>query len=386
VTALQIGSIYPDLDRRNQDRLARKPDGRPTLTAAGDTVPYDPMTLNMGKLTGLSSQADVHYGLSRTPKSDDPNTLKTRPWDFTIATGFPGPVETYAPDNAQIYTDLAILAALGDRPGGRTLSALWSGNAFHYIADCGNAVHTLQVGIYDIFVDATVQSWIRRLTSLFGLLGSAPSRNTIGIDILSNLHTGSERIFQMELVAAVRASEAGDSSALPAGMDRAIAALRIGDDSLRRVLADTLGRLAALTHVPDFGRAIASVVVDANVRDGAEVYRLTRIIVDPRLRKGRIAPDFDTIPDARFWPWINVDRRSGLLAFNVVHARGAARTTEALRTWWERYQRAIAVRGPRRAAMIEAVTARLVAERLAYLDAAEARRAAWLRAHERATR
>ena len=381
LTALQLGSIYPDLDRRNQNRFARSADGRIMLTPTGDTVPFDPMSLNMGKLTGLSSQAHAHYGLSRAPKSSDPATLKTRPWDFAVATGFPGPVETYAPDNAQLYTDLALLATLAGRPSWRTLGALWAGNAFHYIADCGNAVHTVQVGIYDIFVDATVQSWVRRLTSLFGLLGRAPSRNVIGIDILTNLHTGSERIFQMELLEVVGAAGSGDTAKLPAGMGRVLTALRTGDDSLRRVLSDTLARLGAATGVPDFGRAIADVVVDANVRDGAEVYRITRGIVDPRLRKGRVALDFDTIPDAAAWRWIAVDRRTGLAAFNTVHARGVARTIEALRVWWEAYRHLAASPASRHPAIIQTVVARLVAERLAYLDAAESRRRAWLSTH-----
>jgi len=386
LTALQMGSIYPDLDRRNQDRLARGATGRIILTASGDTVPFDPMSLNMGNLTGLSSQAHAHYGLSRSPKSDEPATLKTRPWDFAVATGLPGPVETYAPDNAQMYTDLAVLAALGGRPRWQALAALWAGNAFHYVADCGNAVHTVQVGIYDVFVDATIRAWIRRATTLFGLLGRAPSRNAIGIDILTSLHTGSERVFQMELLDAVRAAGSADTAALPAGMDRVLVALREGDDSLRRAMADTLRMLGAREPVPDFGRAIAEVVVDANVRDGAEVYRVTRQIVDKRLRQGRVSLDFDTIPDAAVWRWITADRRTDLAGFNTVHARGIARTVEALRTWWGVYRRLGAAPPSRRAALLEAVTTRLVAERLAYLDAAEARRRTWLALHSGPTR
>src|SRR5205085_7863023 len=158
----QLGSIYPDLDRRNQNRMLRDASGRPRLTTTGDTVPWDPMTLNMGRLTGLSSQGHAHGGLNRHAKSDDPATLKHEPWNFAIATGFPGPVETYAPDNAQAYTDLALLASAQGRPAWRTLGAFYAGNAMHYIADVGNAVHTVQVGIYPIFFDATIQAWLRR--------------------------------------------------------------------------------------------------------------------------------------------------------------------------------------------------------------------------------
>jgi hypothetical protein len=118
--------------------------------------------------------------------------------------------------------------------------------------------------------------------------------------------------------------------------------------------------------------------VEANVRDGAEVYRITRQVVDPRLRQGRVTLDFDTVPDAGVWRWIAVDRRAGLELFNTVHARGVARTVEALRAWWGLFQRASSTPPFRRAAVVEAVTERVVGERLRYLEAAEGRRRVWL--------
>jgi len=382
--ALQLGSIYPDLDRRNQDRLLRDAAGRPVLTSAGDSIPFDPMTLNMGKLTGLSSQAGAHYGLNRTPKSSDPATLRTAPWNFAVAPGFPGPVETYGPDNAQLYTDLALLAALG-APGGRTLSAFYAGNAFHYIADVGNAVHTVQVGIYPIFVDATVQYWLRRIVSLFGLIEQTKSRNAIGIDILTNLHTFSEHLYQAQLLEALGDKARGQLAAVPAPMRGALTALETGDDSLARVLADTVGALARAGPSPAFGRAIAVTLVDATVRDGAEVYRITRDIVSSRLRSGSIIVDFDTVPDARIWRFVRVKRgamvHTELDDFDAVHHRGIARTTSALRAWWAEYRREAAVPARQREAVIDAVMTRLVRERLDYLDAADARRARWIASH-----
>jgi hypothetical protein len=382
VTALQMGSIYPDLDRRNQARLLRGPDGAPRRTASGDTIPFDPMTLNMGRLTGLSSQGHAHYGLSRTPKSADPAILKKEPWNFAIPTGFPGPVETYGPDNAQIYSDLSALAALDGRPAWHTLSALYAGNAMHYVADVGNAIHTIQVGIYPIFVDATIQSLIRRFLTLFGLLGKAPSRNSIGIDIIGNLHSMSERLFETELTEAMREQGAGHSDSVRVSMRPSLRALEAGDDSLAGVLA------RALHEVPaggDYGRVIAYAVVDANVRDGAEVYRVTRDIIDTRARIGRIAMDFDTIPDEELWRFIRVHRgaviHTRLDDFNAVHARGLARTTTALRALWDRQVAVSATPPPARAALMDQVLTRLLSERLRYLAAAEARRSRWTAAH-----
>ncbi len=384
-TALEMGSIYPDLDRRNQNRLLRAPDGTLSRSASGDTVPFDPMTLNMGRLTGLSSQGHAHGGLNRHAKSTDPAVLKTEPWNFAIPTGFPGPVETYGPDNAQIYTDLSLLANLGGRPAWRTLSALYAGNAMHYIADVGNAIHTVQVGIYPIFFDATIQAWTRKALTLFGLLGTAPTRNSIGIDIVTNLHTLSESLFETELLEALRDQDAGHLDSVPASVRLALRALTRGDDSLGRAFADTLRLLHERGAMPDFGRAIAALTVDANVRDGAEVYRVTREIADRRLRIGRIAMDFDTVPEADLWRYVRVRRgdphHTALDDFNAVHARGIARTTSALRAWWEQYLLAIAAPAARKEALIDASLTRLLAERLRYLEAAEGRRHAWLAQH-----
>ncbi len=372
--ALSLGSIYPDLDRRNQARLLRDSAGEVVRTVRGDSVPFDPASLNMGSRTGLSSQAHAHYGLNRNPKSADPAILKSAPWDFAIATGFDGPVETWAADNAQVCSDLAVLAARWDPRAGRTLSAFWAGGAMHYIADVGNAVHTVQVGIYDIFVDATIQSWLRRAGTLFGLLGTAPTRNRIGLDILTNLHTLSEHLYQAQ----VQAQLGSPGGAGMVSMRGAARALEAGDDSLSAVLADTLRDITG-TSAPPFGRVIAWKVTDANMRDGAEVYRITREIAVRRVRTGRIVVDFDTVPDHRLRGFIRTPPGApdgGLDTFNQVHHRGLARTTSALRAWWTEYVRLAAV--PAASPTTDAIVARLVAERLLYLEAAEARRRTWI--------
>jgi hypothetical protein len=382
VSGLELGSVSPDLDRRNQDRLLRDSAGAVRLARNGDSIPFDPMTLNMGRLTGLSSQAHAHMGLNPGPKSADPATLKKEPWNFATAVAFEGPVETYAPDNAQLYTDLAVLAAIDGKPATRTLSALYAGNAMHYLADVGNAVHTIQVGIYPIFVDATIQYWIRRALKLFGLLGRSPSRNSIGIDIVSNLHTYSERLFETELVEAVRLDSLGRRTAVDPSMRPALDALRGGNDSLAQAIADTF---ASLGPTPDFGRAIATLTIRANMRDGAEVYRLTRDIISRPLRLGRTTMDFDTVPDARVWSFARVRRDTArhiaLDDFNAVHVRGLARTSTALRTWWLHYLLASHPAAADKARAADAILTRFLKERLAYLAAAEARRATWIAAH-----
>jgi hypothetical protein len=383
--ALQMGSVYPDLDRRNQDRLYRTADGKVVLTAKGDTVPFDPMTLNWGNLTGLSSQAAEHMGLNHEKHSSDPGVLAITPWNFVAATGYPtDSVESYAEPNAQMYTDLAYITALGGGPGSDMLSALFAGNAMHYIADVGNPIHTLQVGIKDIYSDATMQYWLGRLKTVFGLLGHTPSRNSIGIDILTNYHTLSEKLFQAELREAVRLDSAGKKDSIPAAMKGALEAFRTGDPGMRRVLTAVTVNQARKEAYPAYGSLIAGAVIDSGFQDGAAIYRLTREIAISRLRKAGVSIDFDTIPETRVWEFIR-DRsdpaiQAALDTFNIIQGRGLGRVYEAVTAWWNAYQ-GTRLMHTDRARVTDWIIARLIVARLNYLAYADARREDYINSH-----
>jgi hypothetical protein len=378
---LSLGSRFVDLDRRNQNRILRRSDGRVALALSGDTVPFDPMTLNMGRLTGLSSQAHAHYGLSNHPKSAEAEVHKREPWNFAVAIGWPGDVETYADANAQLYTDLAVLALLSRLPGSSGLSALYAGAAMHYIADVGNPVHTLQAGIYEIYVDATTERWKRRALRLFGLLGPTPSRNSIGVDILTNLHTLSEALFKHQLESALRRPDS-----VPPSMHQALAALDAGNSELRASLTRVLRSLRTRENrSPDFGRAVTAALIEAGLEDGSRLYRYTRALATTELRRGGAVVDFDTVPGERIWEFVRAPgttrTRATLTLFNEVQGRCLGRTVEALRMWWGQYATEAFLSPPDLGRRITTITARLVRDRLAYLDAADRRREAWLAQH-----
>jgi len=384
---LAIGNDFVDLDRRNQNRLLRDQRGEPIYTTTGDTIPFDPMTLNMGHLTGLSSQAHAHYGFNHDPKSTDPAVLKTRPWDFAVPLAFGDTVRTYAEDNAQLYSDLSDLAWLEGGHGSGALSVLYAGNAFHYIEDVGNAIHTLQVGLYSFFVDATLYHAWRRLVTLFGLLGPTPSRNSIGVDIVSNHHLLSEALFQSELMTALAQDARGHADSISPSMTDALRALREGDPKFRPVLQAAIQDANA--HLspgepPPIGAVVAAAVIEDGNRDGAEIYRLTRDMGVMRLRRSP-AIDFDTIPADQLWQFISrpgsaaTQRR--LAEFNEAQARGLGRVHDALNAWWDDYLALTATPRARRAALTERLVDRLVRARLIYLVAAERRRQAWIAQH-----
>jgi len=385
--ALEMGSVYADIDRRNQDRLFRTPDGRVVLTAQGDTVPMDPMTLNWGRLTGLSSQAHAHIGLNHEHHSSDPSTLSVTPWNFVVAVGFPtDSVESYAEQNAQMYTDLAYLAMLSGVSGADMLGDLYAGNAMHYIADVGNPIHTLQAGIEQFYSDATMQYWMHRLKTVFGLFGPTPSRNSIGIDILTNHHTFSEKLFQVELQQAWRLDSLGKRDSIPASMRGAIDGLRNGDPQFKQVLDGVVLSNAHKYWYPPFGSLIAGTLIDSSYQDGATIYRLTREIAAPQLHKLGVAIDFDTIPDAKVWDFMQ-DRsdpkiRAALDTFNLYQGVALGRVHDAITSWWDRYlttDRQTAAKD--RPALIDGLLKRVLREQLNYLNHADARRQDFIDAH-----
>ena len=383
--ALQMGSVYPDLDRRNQDRLFRTADGRVVLTAKGDTVPFDPMTLNWGNLTGLSSQASEHMALNHEVHSSDPGVLSMTPWNFVVAMGYPtDSVEAFAEANAQMYTDLAYITALAGGSGSDMLSAIFAGNAMHYIADVGNPIHDLQVGIKDIYTDATMQYYLGRLKTVFGLFGHTPSRNSIGLDILSNYHTLSENLFQAELQDAIRLDAAGKKDSIPPAMKDALDRLRTGDQGFRRVVNSAAMGAASKIAYPEYGRIIAGAVIDSSFEDGATIYRLTREIAVPSLHKAGVRVDFDTVPASRIWNYVR-DRndpavKAALDTLNYTQGRALGRVYEAITTWWNAYQGTRLMHADK-ARVADWIVARLCVQRLNYLAYADARREDYISIH-----
>jgi hypothetical protein len=383
--ALAMGSIWPDFDRRNQDRLFRGADGAPRLTASGDTIPFDPMTLNMGRLTGPSSQAHAHFGLNHMPKSSDPAIIRSSPWNYVVARGFPGEVETYAEQNTQIYTDLALLTLLEGGRGMSTLSSLYAGSAFHYLADVANAVHTLQGGTPGISNDVTLARIIRQIKAGFGLWGKVPSADELSVDILSNLRSLSEKIFQAELSEALSMAAQHNLDAIPASMQDAPTALTRGDTAMAVNYRSLVNHAMSDSRYPEFGRLLTAGVIDDSYESGAEILRLTRLMANNDVRRANEVIDFDTIPDAKVWTYVdnraNTTMQAALRKFNDLQIKGLKRANEAIVAWWYAYGLTAQPPASRRLDARNTILGRLVRQQLTYLTAAESRRARWIETH-----
>jgi hypothetical protein len=332
-------SRLPDDDYRNRARFRHDASRKVLQDPYGSPLPEDPATLEMGGLDGLSSQAHAHYGLPHLQFSDDPEVLKKDPRRFAI----PPTVHTFGAEYAEMYTDLAVIAQ--SLPGGSRLALVLAGAAAHHIEDVANQIHTVQVGVYDFFVDAKIESIKEELRSTGGLLRARPTFVSIGIDIIANHHTLLEALFAKHLFLA------GDSVA-------ALAEKAPPDDALRVAL----DKLSANCEA-GFGRAITEQLIERSSYEGAPVYAAIREVADRAL--SHVGHHFEDADDP--------DRfiRSGadLTNFYDLEVRGARRADQALAAWWTRFG---ACRGGPQ--FIEA----LIKDRLDALDAADARARAFV--------
>jgi hypothetical protein len=297
---LSLASRWPDEDRRNQNRFLRDARTHEVVKAKdGSPMPYDPATLDFGALTGVTSQAHAHYGLVEGPLSDDRAVLKREPWRYAV----PPTAHAYGPEFIALYTDLAALAAASDLPSAAWLEATFAGAAFHHLEDLCNQIHTVQVGTYEFFREAFVQSKLRDLETLGGLFGQRRSLRQIGVRLIANHHLLSEDYF----------------------------AKHLGElESVEIEQPDP-----EIANAPDLARAI----IGKSSREAPEVYRLAWRFSANALRDGVYGHEYDSArgddPDAFISH--TRDARAAITGFNAIELRGIRRAVTAVRAWQRRF-------------------------------------------------
>ncbi len=296
---LERASRWPDDDERNRHRYLRDPRTHEVVLASdGQPTPYDPATLDFGSLTGTSSQGHAHYGLVDGPLSDDPEVLKKEPWRFAV----PATAHAYGAEFVQLYTDLAALAARSGLPSAPWLQATFAGAAFHHLEDVCNQIHTVQVGIYEFFQSAFLQSKLRDLRTLGGLLGRRYSLREIGIRLISNHHLLSEDLF----------------------------AKHIGEVSLQIDQTDP-----EIAQAPDLTRAI----IDRSSREAAEIYRLAWRYSAKTLHDGISGHEYDGAKgdDPDQYVSATPEAKEAIRQFYALQNTGLRRAVTALREWQRRF-------------------------------------------------
>jgi len=384
-TALAMGSLWVSFDRRSDDRLFRGADGAVRLTASGDTIPFDPMTLNMGALTGRTSGNHARFGLNHLPKSSDESVLRSAPYNYVVAHAFPGGVDTYAEQNAQIYTDLSLLTLLEGGAGMQGLSSLFAGAAMHYLVGVSNPVNTLQGGPPGVYNDVTLARLIRQIKSGFGLWGVIPTREGIAQDIIANLHGMADKLFQAELSETMSLVAQGNTSGVPASLQNLPDALNRGDTVSAVAFHALVNNAIRESRFPEFGRLLTAAIIDEGYEDGPETLRFMRAMATNQVRRASVILDFDTIPDAQVWQFVanraSANTQRALRRFNDIQVRAIARANEGVVAWWYAYGLVANPPAARRTEMRNTVLGRMVHLQLTYLTAAETRRQEWIGTH-----
>jgi hypothetical protein len=296
---LERASRWPDDDERNRRRYLRDPRTREMVREPdGSPIPYDPATLDFGSLSGTTSQGHAHYGLIDGPLSDDPEVLKKEPWRFAV----PKTAHAYGAEFVRLYTDLAVLAGQSGLPSAEWLQAAFAGAAFHHLQDVCNQIHTVQVGIYEFFESAFLQSKLRDLRTLGGVLGERRSLKQVGLRLIANHHLLSEDLFAKHLA---------------------------------EVQLD-LGRPdSEIAAAPDLTRAI----IERSSREAPEIYRLAWRYSAKTLRDGISGHEYDGAkgddPDA--YVESTPEAQEAIRAFYAIEARGLRRAVTAVREWRRRF-------------------------------------------------
>ena len=286
---LARASRWPDDDERNRHRYLRD-DTTHEIVKAGDgsPMPYDPATLDFGNLTGTSSQGHAHYGLVDGPLSDDPEVLKKDPAHFAV----PKTAHAYGPEFVHLYTELALLARDSGLPSAQWLTLTFEGAAFHHLEDLANQIHTVQVGIYDFFEAAFIQSKLRDLETLGGLFGARRSLKQIGLRLISNHHLMSEDLFAKHVGAV-------DWSA---------------DD-------------------PAIHGDLAKALIRESSREGPRIYRLAWRFSAKTLRDGVNGHEYDGDKGDDPDDYVDPSKTKELAEFYALETRGLVRAATALRQW-----------------------------------------------------
>ena len=361
-------SRWPDDDWRNRDRFQRGPDRQILRDAHGEPLPFDPATLALGGLTGQTSQGHAHYGLLRGPLSSDPEVLKTDPRRFAL----PADAQSWGAQFAQTYTDLALIARQSDLPSRAWLTGAFAGGAFHHLEDVSNQIHTIQVGIFEFFEAAFLQSKLRDAETLGGLLGPRATLKQLGLRLVSNHHLLLEDLFAKRLLEL----EAGH--AVRPQLADALANLDATDPELLQA-----GRAAFEQARRGDGReaeALAYAIIDRSSLEGPDCYRDIWRLSVPTLRDG-LGYAYDGVKDDdpdQFVLSSGAANEEILGHFYALEAKGTRRAVTAVRLWMGRFEELAQEPGADQRAVD-----RLLAFALPYQEAAAARRAAYVPSVER---
>lgn len=421
-TVVREGSVDPDNDDRNQDRLFVR-GGQVVLDPFGRAVPYDPRTTWFGGLTGIPSQFDAHGATLRTgEKGGGIFTAFRHPEQFAR----PAVALGSAPEFSQTYTDLALIARLRGGRGSEWFALTFGGANMHGLEDLGNQIHCTVLGIPEFFVDAKLTYYKRKLKNILRgrddpakgwgppaslttaqvndamekikagredevdrsvrfALGHEPKGQPtdvdLGLKIIGNHHRLLEDFVESQTISAMNALRAGTTANTPAHLRALLERAQRGDAAFEQRCRAAL-TAAGLGRDPkgatEFARVLAEVMVEQSAPEAAPIYRAIRKISLKELKRGGF---YDSQLGHDPLKFVTTTTGEHVDTIWELSGRAFARVVTILRLWEEQFQGHTSDVAPGSAealARADVVVERLVGRQLAYLDAAAKRRDEYL--------
>ena len=425
-TVVREGSVDPDNDYRNQDRLFLTSNGEVVLDAFGRAVPYDPRTTWFGGLTGTPSQFDAHGATLRSGKKGDGLwTALRHPEQFAR----PPVVLGSAPDFSETYTELSMIAKLRGGPGSEWLSLTLAGNTMHGIEDLGNQIHTTLLGIPEFFLDAKYTHTRLRIKNMLATrepdaasqgfvaperlttaqvnaamvqikagnedqvdkrvrfaLGlepkGQPTDTDIGARIIGNHHRLLEDFVQKQYLKSRDLIAAGKADKALPEVVTLIERAKRGDPEFEKACRAALGTAglgANSKGLTPFARVIAETMIEYSAPEAAPIYRATRKVSKKELKRNGVYNDELGHEVLDFV--VSEGNEKHIATIWELSGNAFARVVTALRLWDESFRSetgGVTPGSDKALARAAKIVERLTERQVAYLDAAKSRRDTYL--------
>jgi hypothetical protein len=424
-TVVREGSVDPDNDNRNQDRMYTL-NGQVQLDAFGRAVPHDPRTTWFGGLTGTPSQFDAHGATLRTGKKGGGIwTALRNPEQFAR----PAVVLGSAPDFSETYTNLAMIAKLWGGNGSEWLSLTFGGNNLHGIEDLGNQIHCTVLGTPKFFIDAKWTYYKNRMKRFFKkgtkvtqagytapttltnaeindamikikagresevdkkilfALGkepkSYPTDTELGIQIIGNHHRLLEDFVQQLYLSSRDEIAAGRPGNARDEVKDLIRIARAGDQAFETECRQALRAAGIGTKgkgETPYSRVIAELMIKKSAPEAQPIYEAIRKVSKKELKRDGI---YNEELGHKVLDFVTTDKTSNKHVRKVwdLSGKAFARVVTAVRLWDETFKAetdGVTPGSPAALTRANAVVDRLVTRQLKRLDEEEARRTAYL--------
>lgn len=346
------GAAIPDVDARNQNRVAYDDRRAVQKDSDGKPLPADPLVLAFGDaLIGPPSQLHAHCYLPDAPTA----------------------TQGLAAQMAQAHLDLAILArAWGDMEQtqcGDYMAMIWWSAGLHYVQDAADPLHTVpaQGAALAELAELAQAAWMKTAAKTAGgYAGTLPTQARLQQVLARNAGAVCEQWFEREL------DRLASRKPAAAALAQAWTQTDADDRELLAALGDRLHpHMTGAFQTQPFESGAGQILVEALAklarRDAGALLRAAAMAMHGRWRGAELRKDGAPLQADDFADGQDAAAAEALGELAILQARTLRRATTAARIYWAAFEQG----------NVDAAARRLRRSQLDYLDARDARLAAF---------